>query len=85
MLVPNDSSLKHQTLVNGKLVTEPIRLKHNDRVRFGLHNYFVYLAPGETEDEQYNWEYANKEAVDNNVKEIEAKSHLETLELKAKL
>ena len=66
-------------------MTEPIRLKHNDRVRFGLHNYFVYLAPGETEDEQYNWEYANKEAVDNNVKEIEAKSHLETLELKAKL
>lgn len=55
MLVPNDSSMKHQTLVNGKLVTEPIRLKHNDRVRFGLHNYFVYLSPGEEENEQYNW------------------------------
>ncbi len=66
-------------------MTEPLRLKHGDRVRFGLHNYFVFLAPGETEDEQINWEYANKEAVDNNVQEIEAKSHIESQELKARL
>lgn len=85
MLIPNQSSLKHQTLVNGRVVEEPIRLKHMDRVRFGLHNYFLFLAPAETEFEKYDWEFANQEAHDNNVKQMEAKSHIQSKELKAKL
>ena len=46
MLRPNDASPeKNQTLLNGKLVTGDVKLKHLDRIRFGLHNYFLFLDP----------------------------------------
>ena len=86
MLKPNDTSPeKNQTLLNGKLVTGETKLKHLDRIRFGLHNYFLFLDPNEVEFNQYDWEYANQEAIDNNVKDIEKLGHVETQELKDKL
>lgn len=50
MIYPNsDSPVKHQTLVNGQLLEHPEKLRHLDRVRFGLHNYFVFIDPNETD------------------------------------
>ena len=79
MLKPNDASPeKNQTLLNGKLVTGEVKLKHLDRIRFGLHNYFLFLDPNEFEFNQYDWDFANQEAIDNNVKDIEKMGHVET-------
>ena len=64
--------------MNGKLVTGEAKLKHLDRIRFGLHNYFLFLDPNEVEFNQYDWDFANQEAIDNNVKDIEKLGHVET-------
>ena len=57
-LQPSDSS---KTTVNGKAVTGPVVLSHGDRVRFGNHNYFVFMDPEDME-KVADWETAVREA-----------------------
>lgn len=67
-LVPNSNPTTAKVHVNGKLVEEPVKLVHNDRILFGVHNYFVFNDPSQSEDPSINWEYANNEVVGDQVK-----------------
>ncbi len=49
-------------MVNGELVTKPVRLQHGDRVLCGLHHYFLYVDPCVNYDEECDYEIALKEA-----------------------
>lgn len=57
-LIPSESA---KTMVNGKLVTEPVKLAHGDRIRFGNHNYFSFTDPEDIE-KTADWETAVREA-----------------------
>lgn len=67
-LVPNSNPATAKVFVNGKLVEEPVALAHNDRILFGVHNYFVFNDPSQPEDGEIDWEYANNEVVKDQVK-----------------
>eukprot|EP00826_Nyctotherus_ovalis_P037080 TRINITY_DN3356_c0_g5_i2.p1 TRINITY_DN3356_c0_g5~~TRINITY_DN3356_c0_g5_i2.p1 ORF type:complete len:371 (-),score=152.88 TRINITY_DN3356_c0_g5_i2:724-1836(-) len=67
-LVPNSNPATAKVFVNGKLVEEPVTLAHNDRILFGVHNYFVFNDPSQAEDGEIDWEYANNEVVKDQVK-----------------
>jgi len=43
-------------------------LENKDRIRFGNHNYFLYIDPEEISNENYDWEYAVKECSEEEVK-----------------
>jgi hypothetical protein len=53
---------KYKMMVNGELVTKPVRLQHGDRVLCGLHHYFLYVDPCVNYDEECDYEIALKEA-----------------------
>jgi len=67
-LIPNSTPSIAKVFVNGKLLEEPIALAHNDRILFGVHNYFVFNDPSKPEDSKINWEYANEEVVGDQIK-----------------
>ena len=46
ILMPNEEHDKYQVCVNGSVISEPTRLQHNDRIRFGMHNYFLFVMAG---------------------------------------
>ncbi|CAG9327700.1 unnamed protein product [Blepharisma stoltei] len=60
-----DPSLK--TLVNGKVLTQEITLQHHDRIRFGNHNYFLFIDPDELGGAPFDWEKAVNEASQDQV------------------
>lgn len=79
-IIPSsDPNLK--TVINGKTLTEPADLNNEDRIRFGNHNYFLFIDPEELSNNKYDWEYAMKEAHEEEVKLILGK---QDEELKAK-
>lgn len=67
IIIPNrDSSFK--TIVNGKLLVEPLELEHGDRIRFGNHNYWLFIDPEEIGAELKDWQFAMNEANEEEVK-----------------
>ena len=60
-LIPNEEFDKAKVLVNGKLVTDMIDLKHNDRLLFGNYNYFLVVDPNYEIDPELDFEYASNE------------------------
>lgn len=69
-LSPNPDPNAAKVFVNGKLVAEPVTLAHNDRVLFGSHNYFVFNDPSMPENSTIDWDYANKEVIQDQLKAI---------------
>ena len=59
-----------RTMRNGKLIEEPTLLDHQDRIRFGNHNFFLYIDPEELSNEHYDWEYAVTESNQDQVRVI---------------
>ena len=57
-----------KTLINGKLLTKPTILENQMRIRFGNHNYFLYVDPEELSSSSFDWEYAVKEANEDQVR-----------------
>lgn len=47
-----DPSLK--TTLNGKILTIPAEIEHNDRIRFGNHNFFLFIDPEELSNSKYD-------------------------------
>ena len=74
-----DFNLK--TTVNGKILTEPTKIDHQDRIKFGNHNFFLLIDPEELSNDSFDWEYAMKEAHEEEVKLLLGK---QDEELKAK-
>ena len=66
-IIPSqDPNLK--TMVNGKLLTSEQILENQDRVKFGNHNFFLYIDPEEISNQEFDWEYAVNEANAEQVK-----------------
>lgn len=66
-IIPSeDPNLK--TMLNGKMLTEQTILNHNDRIRFGNHNFFLFLDPDELGGNAFDWEKAVNEANADQVK-----------------
>ena len=63
-----DPQLK--TYINGKLLTAQRELENQDRIRFGNHNYFLFVDPEEITRESYDWEFAMNEANEEGVKRL---------------
>ena len=87
MLIPcGDPAVK--TMRNGKIIDSPILLENQDRLRFGNHNYFLYIDPEELSNKNYDWEFAVKEANSEQVKGILGEKNEELVrkeqEMKAK-
>jgi hypothetical protein len=59
-----------RTIVNGQVLTGPQELEHQDRIRFGNHNYCLFIDPEEISNKQIDWEFAVKEANEEEVKGI---------------
>ena len=55
MIVPNEEHDKYQVLVNGSLISSPTPLKNNDRIRFGTHNYFLFVSEDDQADASIDW------------------------------
>ena len=55
-------------MLNGKLLTSPTVLENQDRIRFGNHNFFLYIDPEELTSAKFDWEYAVKEANEEQVR-----------------
>ena len=52
-LIPSqDQNLK--TMRNGKTIDSPVMLEHQDRLRFGNHNFFLYIDPEELSNERFD-------------------------------
>ena len=85
ILMPNEEHDKYQVLVNGSVISEPTRLQHNDRIRFGMHNYFLFVMAGQDPDSSIDWEHANDEATQKNVDQFAHQNPEENEELKEKL
>jgi kinesin family member 13 len=75
----SDPNLK--TMINGKILAEPTVLENQNRIRFGNHNFFLYIDPEELSSATYDWEYAVKEANEEQVRGLLGK---QDEELKAK-
>lgn len=45
-------------------------MEHNDRVKFGNHNFFLFKDPDELDQTEYDWEFAAKEATEEQVKSM---------------
>eukprot|EP00826_Nyctotherus_ovalis_P037081 TRINITY_DN3356_c0_g6_i2.p1 TRINITY_DN3356_c0_g6~~TRINITY_DN3356_c0_g6_i2.p1 ORF type:complete len:535 (+),score=200.04 TRINITY_DN3356_c0_g6_i2:1735-3339(+) len=71
-LIPNPNPATAKVFVNGKLIESPTPLNHGDRILFGVHNYFVFNDPSKPENESIDWEYANNEVVEDQVKAMTA-------------
>jgi len=71
-LIPNADVNAAKVYVNGKLVTEPTALQHSDRILFGTHNYFVVNDPSQPENNAIDWDYANKEVIQDQLKAMTA-------------
>lgn len=87
MLIPSaDPAVK--TMRNGKVIDSPILLENQDRLRFGNHNYFLFIDPEELSNKNYDWEFAVKEANSEQVKGILGEKNEELVrkeqEMKAK-
>jgi len=70
VLVPNPDPNVAKVFVNGKLITEPTKLKHSDRILFGSHNYFLLNDPSNQENSSIDWDYANKEVIQDQLNAI---------------
>ena len=68
VILPNDDPNNAKVYVNGELVKDVVTLSHNDRILFGSHNFFLYKEASKPEDPSINWEFANNEAVKDQVK-----------------
>jgi hypothetical protein len=68
-IVPS-SDLSMKTMVNGKIISSPVMLENMNRIRFGNHNYFLFIDPEEMTNEKFDWDYAVKEANEEQVKGI---------------
>jgi hypothetical protein len=62
----SDPSAK--TLLNGKPLLKPTVLENQTRLRFGNHNYFLYIDPEELSSSTFDWEHAVKEANEDQVR-----------------
>jgi hypothetical protein len=87
LLIPStDSNLK--TMRNGKIIDQPVLLENQDRLRFGNHNYFLFIDPDELSNKTFDWEFAVKEANSEQVKGILGEKNEELVrkeqEIKAK-
>jgi pSer/pThr/pTyr-binding forkhead associated (FHA) protein len=66
-IIPSsDPSLK--TTLNGKILEKASFLQHQDRIRFGNHNFFLFVDPEELSNDSHDWEFAVKEAHEEEVK-----------------
>lgn len=66
-IIPSpDPSFK--TTLNGKVLNKACILQHQDRIRFGNHNFFLFVDPEELSNNNYDWEFAVKEAHEEEVK-----------------
>ena len=63
-----DQQLK--TYINGKLLTAQRELENQDRIRFGNHNYFLFIDPEEITRDSFDWEFAMNEANEEGVKRL---------------
>lgn len=61
-----DPNLK--TMLNGKPLLMPTVLENQNRIRFGNHNYFLYVDPEELSSSNFDWEFAVKEANEEQVR-----------------
>ena len=68
--------------VNGRVVRETTQLEHNDRIRFGIHNYWLIVIGGSGPNPKINWEYAYSEATKNIVEKYMETSTQEDEEVK---
>lgn len=79
-IIPSpDPNLK--TMINGKLLTQPTVIENQNRIRFGNHNFFLFVDPDELSNNNFDWEYAMKEANEEQVNGLIGK---QDEELKAK-
>lgn len=78
LLIPSqDTSLR--TMRNGKLITEPVLLENQDRLRFGNHNFFLFVDPDELSNKVFDWEFAVKEANSEQVRVLLGENNEELL------
>ena len=62
-LTPNEEDpLNYSVKVNGKQVTEPVKLEHGDRILVGINFFYLFVDPKINNDADYEWEDANREA-----------------------
>lgn len=86
-----DMNLK--TTLNGKILEKTTELSHQDRIRFGNHNFFLFVDPEELSANNFDWEYAMREAHEEEVKiilgkqgeELKAKEDMMKKQLEAEL
>ncbi len=69
-LLPNPDFNAAKVYVNGKLASQEQELVHGDRILFGAHNYFVVNDPAQPESSSIDWDYANKEVIQDQLKAV---------------
>ena len=68
-LVPSpDTNLK--LMVNGQIITSPTKIQNQDRIRFGNHLYFLFHDPSVSANPEHDWEFAMKEANENEMRSL---------------
>ena len=77
-LLPSQD-LNIKTMRNGKIIESPVVLEHQDRIRFGNHNFFLFIDPEELSNEHYDWEYAVKESNEEQIRGILGENNEELL------
>mmetsp|Transcript_9491 Transcript_9491/g.18330 ORF Transcript_9491/g.18330 Transcript_9491/m.18330 type:complete len:1042 (+) Transcript_9491:1092-4217(+) len=60
----------NKTYINGKVITGPVQVQSQDRLRFGGHLYFVYVDPDQNPKVEVSWEDAVKEASEIELNQI---------------
>lgn len=59
--------MKDGVKVNGRQISGPVKIKHNDRIVFGTSNAFLFK--GEDEPDEIDFEYIAQEVMDQSQKE----------------
>lgn len=75
-IIPS-SDPSYKTILNGKFLEKPAFLEHQDRIRFGNHNFFLFIDPEELSNDRHDWEFAVKEAHEEEVKALLGKQEEE--------
>ena len=68
ILTPVDPSVK--TMVNGQLISGPVEIHNQDRIRFGNHVFFSFVDPSQEQNPDINFEFAVKESNETEMKSM---------------
>ena len=71
---------KGKVMLNGEIISEGTELKHNDRLLFGNHNYFMVAHTKQKSDSKLDWKMAMREANKEQIMALKSKPGYEEID-----